>query len=312
MKSEKVKVQLKWTPSAQFSGILVALQKGFFKQEGIDVELIPGGPGVTIENRLADKTADIGISSLDSLMVYDEKGFQLVSIAQIHQKSSMGLVTFRSSGIDTPARMAGKKIGTFDGSNQFQLLAFLNKYHLTHNVELILQPSINDFLSGKVDVGIFTTYYGLQTLIEEGASKTDLNFFIFKYEGVGMLQDTIIVRKQWLENHRDLAIRFVRAVLKGWRFSIRHPKEAANIVIKYVPEGSTTAAFQLRMLRVLRGILMPTGFGPCDIGRFNRASVQKTADILFKYDLVRHPVPIRKVIRPSIVEEALKDCKESI
>jgi NitT/TauT family transport system substrate-binding protein len=257
---KKVRIQLKWIPQAQFAGVFVAKAKGFFASEGIDAELISGGPGINVDSRVASGVADIGISSLDSLFFHQQMGFPIISIAQIFQRSSQGFVTFKTSGIDTPTKMRGKTIGSFGGSNQFQLKAFQNKFILTPNIKLVTQQSIDQFISHQIDVGSITVYNELQTIFEKGIRRKDLNIFLFSREGVGMIEDTIIARRKWVQNNRRLAVRIVRANLKEWRYSFSHPREALNIVMKFVPKGSTTRQHQRRMLRVVQRFIIPRGF----------------------------------------------------
>ena len=76
---QKVKIQLKWVPQAQFAGLYVAQEKGFYKDEGIDVEIVPGGPDVVIEQQVVNGAVDLGISSMDSLLVNRDNGLPLVS-----------------------------------------------------------------------------------------------------------------------------------------------------------------------------------------------------------------------------------------
>src|SRR5690242_17166795 len=102
---KKVKIQLKWVPQAQFAGIFVAKEKGFYEQEGLDVEIVPGGPDAVIEQQVVNGAADIGVTSFDSLLVNRDNGLPLVSVAQILQKSSYRFVADKASGIDAPAKM---------------------------------------------------------------------------------------------------------------------------------------------------------------------------------------------------------------
>ena len=88
-----VKLQLKWVPQAQFAGYYVAMEKGYFEKEGLDVTIMPGGPDIVPEQQVANGAAEIGIGWVASLLPHQEQGLPLVEIAQIYQKSGLLLVS---------------------------------------------------------------------------------------------------------------------------------------------------------------------------------------------------------------------------
>jgi NitT/TauT family transport system substrate-binding protein len=270
---------------------LCSQTKGFFKAEGINAEIVSGGPGIIVEQQVLSGAADIGISSADSLLVHRDLGLPLVSIAQILQKSSMMLVDKKAAGIDHPAKMRGKRIGTFSGSSQYQLLAFLRKNGLNphEDVRLVLQNSIQAFFDNQVKAASATVYNEFQTILEKGIKRADLNIFRFAREGVGMLEDTVIAREDWIKEHRALAVKVVRAVLRGWRYAVLRQREAVDIVMKYVAKGTTTREHQVRMLQSVSRFIVPEEFGIAGIGTFCERSLKQTAGILLRYGLIKKP-----------------------
>ena len=107
-----IKLQLKWVPQAQFAGYFVALEKGYYEEEGLDVTILPGGPDIVPEQQVANGTAQIGVNWVASLLPHQAEGMPLVQIAQIYQKSGLLLVTKKDSGIQSPADLAGKRLVT--------------------------------------------------------------------------------------------------------------------------------------------------------------------------------------------------------
>ncbi len=304
----KARIQLKWFPNAAFAGIIVAEAKGFFAEEGIDAEIIPSAPGVNVDQLVASGFADFGASSLDSVMQNQQRGLPIVSIAQIFQGSSQGIATLKASGIDTIPKIAGKTIGTFGGVNQLQLFAFLNKFYFTNRVKLVIQESINQLRTKEIDVGSIAVYNQLQPPYEEGLEPKDLNIVLFSGVGVGMLEDTIVTRKQLVDLNPALSVRVVRAILRGWRYALTYQNEAVDIVMRFMPPGSSTREHQARMLRSVQNFIMPQGFSLCDIGRFQLPSVMNTANILLQYGLLTRPIQLDQVIRSNIANLALNSC----
>ncbi|MBD0380252.1 ABC transporter substrate-binding protein [Paenibacillus sp. WST5] len=306
---KKVKIQLKWVPQAQFAGIFAAKEKGFYKEEGIDVEIVPGGPDVIIEQQVVNGAADIGVSSFDSLLVNRDNGLPLVSLAQVTQKSSYRLLSKKAAGIDAPAKMKGKKVGTWMGSQQFQVLAFMEKNGLDpkKDIQLVKQGfTMDQFFNDQLDVATATIYNEYYVVLESGVKETDLNVFNFDDAGVAMLEDTLIAKKDWVDKNHDLAIKAVRATLKGWKYAIEHQDEVVDMVMKSVTAGSTTKQHQTTMLKEMAKLVKPEGFKDEQIGSFVDESVKRTADIALQYGLIKKPADLSAAIDKSILEGAAK------
>ncbi|PEE33822.1 myristoyl transferase, partial [Bacillus cereus] len=295
-KLEKLKITLKWLHQAQFAGIYIAKEKGYFNQLGIDMEIIEGGAAVDATQMVLDGDVQIGISLFDRLLVRRDQGFPLISIAQLVQQSTRGLITRSSSGIDAPMEMFEKKMGTFGSTDSYQFPAFLRKFKLENNVDEILQESIQYFLNGTVDVGSITVYNELQQILENGLHPNKLNIFLYESYGVGMVEDTLIVRQDWLDENHNVAKRAVQAIIKGWQYAILHQHEAIDIVLKYVNKMTTTREHQKNMLRVIANYIAPPQFSICKIGEFILPNLQKTANILYRYNLISKPAKINEAI----------------
>lgn len=297
MKStDKLRIQLKWVHQAQFAGIYVAMEKGYFNEEGLDVSLLQGGPGINVDQKVNSGEAEIGVSSFDSLLVSRNRGLPLISVAQIVQRSTQGLVTKRSSNIKSPSQMNGKRIGTFGGTNSYQLAAFLNKFQLEEEVEIVLQTSIDNFLDGTVDVGSITVYNELQKILSSGIKLNEINIFPFSQYEVGFVEDTIIVKEHWLKENRSIAERAVRAIIRGWQYAILNKDKAIKIVMKYVDPTTTTKELQRLMLRSISHYIVPPGFSTSDIGTFQLPGLWHTANVLYRYNLISKPANIHKAI----------------
>lgn len=306
---KKIRIQLKWYPNANVAGILVAKDKGFFEEAGINAEIISGAPGTNVDKLVAYRSADFGMSSLSSVMVNQQRGLPIASIAQIHQRSSQGIVTLRSTGIDAISKLKGKTIGTFGGVNELQLVAFLNKFNLSNKVELVIQESINQLLTEEIDLGALTTYNQLHYLHEKGCKSEHLDILMFSEVGLGMLEDTFIARKQLIDFNPELCVCVVKAILRGWRYTFRHPDETIDIVMRVIRKDSNTRNLQIKMLKTVQSLIMPQGYDLCDIGSYHIPSVKRTADTLLQYDLVENPIQVSQDIDPSIVYLASKKCK---
>jgi NitT/TauT family transport system substrate-binding protein len=307
-KLTNLSIQLKWVPQAQFAGIYVAKAKGFFADEGINVDIHPGGPDVIIEQQVVNGSADIGITGVDSLLVNQEHGLPIISIAQILQKSSQLLMVKTKSGIAKPEDMKGKRVGNQGGSQQFQLLSFLDKYGMSaKNVQLVKQGfTMDQFFNDQLDVSMGAIFNEYHVILENGYKPEDLKTFSFADAGVGMLEDVLIAKKDWLASNRDLAVRATRAILKGWQYAIANQPEAVDIVMNEIAKGSSTRQHQETMLMEIAKLIQPAGTPASSLGQIDPKAYQSTADIAEKYGIVKKKVDITKVYDQTIAQDAAK------
>ena len=196
-KLTKVTLQLKWVTQAQFAGYYAAVAQGYYKDAGLDVKIKIGGPSITPETVVVGKQADFGLDWLPNLMATREKGSGLVSVAQMFERSGMTELTWKSSGIDTIAKMRRKKVGVWCCGNQPELFAALTKNGINpakpSDVTIVNQPFDMDlFLKKQVDAAAAMTYNELAQVLETKDPATgqlyklsDLNVFKMASPNVG-------------------------------------------------------------------------------------------------------------------------------
>ena len=280
---QKVKIQLKWVPQAQFAGLYVAQgKKDFIKMRGLMWRSSLAVRMWSLSSRSLTVRLISAFRQWTRCSVNRDNGLPLVSLAQITQKSSYRLLAKKSTGIDTPAKMKGKKVGSWMGSQQFQILAFLEKNGLDPKTDINLVKqgfTMDQFFNDQVDVAISTIYNEYHVVLESGMKESDMNVFNIEDAGVAMLEDTLIAKEDWVKNNRELAVKAVKATLKGWSCAIDHQDEAVDIVMKHVTEGSTTKEHQVTMLQEMAKLVRPEGFKADQVGMFVDDSLKVTADI---------------------------------
>jgi NitT/TauT family transport system substrate-binding protein len=297
-KLTKVTLQLKWVTQAQFAGYYAALEKGYYKAAGLDVHIKVGGPSITPETVVIGKQADFGLDWLPNLFATREKGGNIVSIAQVFARSGMTELTWKSSGINTIAKMRGKKVGVWCCGNQPELYAALQKNGINPNssgdVTIVNQPFNMDlFLKHQVDAAAAMTYNELAQVLETKNPATgklytlnDLNVFKMASPsvGTGMLEDNIFVRGDWLKDpaNRATATKFLGASLAGWIYCRDHQADCVNIVLK---NGSLLGrGHQTWQMNEINKLIWPNTMG---IGLVSQAEVNKTASIAKRYGVIK-------------------------
>jgi NitT/TauT family transport system substrate-binding protein len=289
---DKIRLQIKWVPQAQFAGYFVAQDKGYYADENLDVQIIPGGPDIVSEQQVANGQADFGVDWVASFLAFRDKGLPLIDVAQVYQSSGLMLISKKSANIVTPQDLKGKDVGVWYGGNEFEFLALMDKigYNPDKDMNVIKQGfTMDPFLSGQMPVASAMTYNEYQIVLESGVNPDDLNIIRYNDEGVGMLEDNLFTTQDMVNTNPDLVQRFVRASMKGWQDAVSDQPNAVNTVMKYVEPGSTTADHQTRMMSEVAKLLLAPGMTNDQIGIMDAGRFQTTADIAYKFHVIDTP-----------------------
>jgi NitT/TauT family transport system substrate-binding protein len=292
----KVKLQLKWLHQAQFAGYYVAADKGYYKEQGLDVELLPGGPDVVPSQKVLTGAADIGVDWVGSLLANRDKGQPLVDIGQFYQSSGMLLIAKKSTGIKSVSDLKGKKVGVWTGGNEFEFRAALDKYKLDNSIDnnkdmtVIKQGfEMDSFLNGQLDAASAMTYNELQVVYEAGVKPEDLNIISYNTEGVGMLEDHVFVTEDTLKTKKDILVKFLAASQKGWVDAVKDPQYAVDATMKRADKATTNRDHQVSMIKEVGKLVMPDGLAPEKVGFIDDAKFKITADIALQYKVISKP-----------------------
>ncbi len=237
-----VRLQLQWAPQAQFAGYFAAQEQGYYEAENLTVDILEGGPTVVPQQvGSAQGGPEFTISWVPKVLEAREAGSDLVNIAQVFQRSGTLSVAWKDSGIDDPCDFEGKKVGVWDFGNEFEVTAAasLNCGLVAgEDYEKVTQPfDMTLLLSRQIDVAEAMIYNEYAQVLEATNPETgelykaeDLNVINYNDQRTAMLQDAIFARKSWLGegNNRDVAVRFVRASLKGWIYCRDNPDDCVE------------------------------------------------------------------------------------
>ncbi|WP_198662651.1 ABC transporter substrate-binding protein [Primorskyibacter marinus] len=280
--ADDLTLQLKWVTQAQFGGYYVALEKGFYEDEDLNVTIKPGGPDIAPTQVIAGGGADVVVEWMPAALAAREKGLPLVNIAQPFKSSGMMLTCLKESGIEGPEDFPGNTLGVWFFGNEYPFLSWMSQLGIPteggeDGVEVLKQGFNVDPLLQKQAVCISTmTYNEYGQVLDAGIAAEDLVTFKYEDQGVATLEDGLYVLEDRLSDEAtvDKLARFVRASMKGWKYAEENPDEAAEIVLEYDETGAQTEAHQKRMMREIGKLTSGSN------GALDEADYQRTVDSL--------------------------------
>ena len=253
---DKVTLQLKWVVQAQFAGYLVAKDKGFYKEAGLDVTIRPGGPDIAPPQVIAGGGADVTVEWMPAALAAREKGVPLVNIAQPFKRSGMMLTCRAETGIKTPADLKGRTLGVWFFGNEYPFMSWMAKLGYKTDgspggVKVLKQGfNVDPLLQKQADCISTMTYNEYWQVIDGGIPADKLVVFKYEDQGVATMEDGLYALEAKLADPKFAATmaKFVKASMKGWEYARANPAEAVKIVLANDPTGAQTEKHQTRML----------------------------------------------------------------
>ncbi len=240
MAADKVVLQLKWVAQGQFAGYFVAKEQGFYEEEGLDVEIKNGGPDIAPEQVIAGGGADVIVTWMAAGLAARDKGVKLVNIAQPYAKSGLQLICPKDGPVQTEADFKGHTLGVWFFGNEYPFYAWMNKLGLPteggpDGVTVLKQSfDVQPLIQKQADCISVMTYNEYWQAIDAGFKPEDLVVFNYTELGNDLLEDGLYVIEDNLKDpaFEDKMVRFVRASMKGWKYAVDNPEEAAEAVME--------------------------------------------------------------------------------
>ena len=290
--ADKVTIQLKWVTQAQFAGYYVAQEKGYYKAEGLDVTIKPGGPDISTPQVIAGGGADVIVDWMPSALASREKGVALVNIAQIFNRSGMMLTCRKDSGIRSPSDFRGKTLGVWFYGNEYPFLSWMSQLGIptkggSNGVTVLKQGFNVDPIFQKQAHCVSTmTYNEYWQVVDGGLSPSELVVYKYEDQGVATLEDGLYVLEKNLSNSAfvNKMARFLRASIKGWEFAANNPDTAADIVLENDDTGAQTEKHQRRMMREINKLIVGFYSKGQGVGYLKPSDYERTVNVLLASD----------------------------
>ena len=235
-KLTKINFPISWFHGAQYAFVYVAKDNGYFKEEGLDVNIIENKGSAVTSKLIASGEYPVGMISADAALISKSKGLPITVVAVADKVSPSGVTCHKSANVNKPADLYGKKVGVTITSNSYQQwLAFLKSENLDKNKiqEVPIGGAGAEFLANQVDC------FALYPFLVEASAETkgiDVNSIIFYDSDLKMYGQTIGVNSDYLKKNPEIVRKVVDAIIRGLQFERENPNEALNITLKLNPD----------------------------------------------------------------------------
>lgn len=285
-------LQLNWVPEPEFGGYYAARELGAYREENLEVDIRPGGPGVPVLQMVAAGQVDFGITSADSLLVARERGADLVAIFALYQTFPEGIMVHAERGLTSIAEVfAGGTLAMEPGTPYHRMLE--RRYGLGKVRAVPYSNNLGPFLHDS--------QFAQQCFITAepiAARRAGANPQVFPISDIGYnpYAGVIFTRRQLLDTHPERVAALVRAARRGWQAYLDDPGPANRAMQALNPtmDPETFAA----AAAIQKPLILPEGQAPATLGRMSLIRWQQLAAQLRELGLIDSIVPAAAFVNP--------------
>ncbi|WP_240343903.1 ABC transporter substrate-binding protein [Paenibacillus sp. SYP-B3998] len=233
-----VKVVLDWTPNTNHTGLYVAKDQGFFEQEGLNVQIIQPGEGGA-DTMIASGAAEFGVSYQEGVTQGRIQGVPLVSIAAVIQHNTSGFASPIAKNIKTPKDFEGKTYGGWGAPAENAMIESLMQSEKADasKVKMVNIGDADYFTAVKRDIDFAWIFYAWTGVDAELRGEPLNMIYLNKYsDKLDYYTPVLATNEKMIKEKPELVKAFTAAAAKGYQFAIDKPEDAANILIKAVPD----------------------------------------------------------------------------
>ena len=235
-KSKKIRIVLDWTPNTNHTGLFVAKDLGYFKDEGIDVEIVQPPEGSTTA-LIGAGGAEFGISFQDTLAksFSSDAPVPVTAVAAIIDHNTSGIISLKEKGINTPKKLEGKRYATWDDEIEKAILKKMvtDDNGNFNNVKMIPNTVTDVVTALRTNIDAVWVYYAWDGVATKLAGlKTNFLKFVDYGPELDFYSPVIIANNNYLKKNPNEAKKVLKAVKKGYEYSIQNPEKAAKILVK--------------------------------------------------------------------------------
>lgn len=293
---EKMQLQLNWFQLADHAPIYLAIKKGYFKEEGVDITVLRGSGSADSAKKIDLGQADVGISDAPTVLTAISKGANLKMVAVVYDKAGNNLFFRKSANIKTPKDLVGKKVAVPPADSHRVLwpaFAAINGIDPNSVTLVNVKPEGKQAIvaAGEVD-GAFDLYTSY-AIWEKVLGKGEVGNMLWANFGLPIYGHTYFVNNDLIKKNPKLIEKFLRATHKGWKDAKADPKAAIDAMVEMVPglDGPTLLATMPQIL----DLCVTERSAKYGMGWIETELMQKTMDITFANAKPEKPLAVADV-----------------
>ena len=282
-----------WTAQAQFAGYYVAQEKGFYKEAGLNVEIVHPSLTQPAMKRIQNKESHATTLQLSQALEIVDGGIELVNILQTSMNNALTIVSRR--GVN-PLTQKGARVGIW-ASGASQLALCVNKKENLGYEWVPFASNVNLFVAGAIDATVAMSYNEYYQLVQTGLPMDEKCVYRLSEHGYNFQEDGLYVTREYYDKHRDQAKKFAQASRKGWEWAAAHPEETLDIVMKYVQDNHiiTNRTLQKLMLEEILRLQVDRDSGKREF-RLRPDMVKKLNQLLLECNMLKHEITYEQLI----------------
>ncbi len=256
---ERVTLQLKWTHAFQFAGYYAALEKGYYREAGLDVKIVEATPGVDPIRSVIEGHAQFGVGT-SSLLLERNAGKPVVALAVIFQHSPYVLIARYENATQGIHDLIGKRIMLEPQSDEIMAYLKAEGIPLERITRVEHSYDVQDLISGRVDA---LAGYVINQPYDLDRARFQYQMYTPRSAGIDFYGDNLFTTEQELRAHPARVQAFRAASLRGWQYAMEHPEEIVDVILARYSQRHTREyhLFEARqMLPLLRPELIEIGY----------------------------------------------------
>lgn len=222
--------QADWYPQPEHGGFYTALAKGYYKDEGLDVTILPGGPYITVEKQVSSGTAQFGMGASDKVLEANSGGQSLVAVAATMQHDPQGIMVRKDSPIHSFADLNGHSVAIKIGESTW--FEFLVKRFQLNNVHVV--PAMMNVANFVADPQYIQQAFATSEPFFAHQAGIETRVLLVSEAGYSPYR-TMYTTRDYIQQHPEIVAKFVRASLKGWKDYLNDPGPAHAMIAKLNP-----------------------------------------------------------------------------
>ncbi len=272
-----------WTAQAQFAGYYVAQEMGFYRDAGVDVEIIHPSATISAMNRIRRNESHATTLQLCQAMEIIDSGIDMVNILQTSMNNGMVIVSRRDMD---PLTQKGARVGIWSAGFGQIAICMSQKEGLDYEW-IRFASNVNLFIKGAIDATLAMSYNEYYQIVQAGYELSEKNVYRFCDHGYNVQEDGVYMTRKYYLKHKDQARKFAEASRRGWEWAVDHPEETLDIVMKYVKDNhiATNRPMQRLMLQEVLRLQVDRESGQREY-RLRPDMVKQASDLMAEYGMI--------------------------